>query len=294
MAGCNPTSINITIIECKFSNHDLGLSGRSEEEGVIFLQGIYAPHSIVMDGIVIESNNASGILASDYNILFSGSSRISNNTALTGAGLNLIDSTIHFTPGASLAITGNTANQTGGGIQIDFSEYKYANDMCFYYKMQDSQTNTANFTIKNNHALLGGDNVYGYVDACDEFTQQVHVPQNEACRPSSISSEPDSDLCIGTLKESVCNSRRSSVLPECFTTYDVDDIKIYPGEKVSFGVHFKGQLNSSVAGTVELSDITNATVLDEERKQTVGKLGGNITYTFYPTEANESAGFRMN
>ena len=220
VANCNPVVINLTILECRFSNS----SGMSDDQGVIFLRSI--PHPVVMNVIVEGSTNASAILTADCNIIFSGSSRISNNTAQSGAGLYLTSSTIHFAPESSLTITGNSAQQTGGGILIDFSS---ALSQCFY-EMPDSLSNTVNFTVENNSALLGGDNIYGDLSYCDEFLQHVRVPQNEACRPSSIASDDPVLLCNGILEEGDCNGT-SSAIPACNT--DVTTFTIYPGGKLT-------------------------------------------------------------
>ena len=69
----------------------------------------------------MESNNCTAISAVGSKIVFSGSTRISNNTAVIGAGLQLANTKIDLLPNTDLTITNNSVQQTGGGVQIYFN-----------------------------------------------------------------------------------------------------------------------------------------------------------------------------
>ena len=145
------------------------------------------------EDVIVESNNCTGIKAVDSNLVFYGLNRISNNTAVTGAGLQLTN-TVNDLVNArtNLTIANNYALYVGGGIHVHTSSdcTAFVNSICFILmRWTTVEQKTVNFTISNNKALKGGDNTFGVnYRACshDWKTQYVlHVPENEIFRPSS-------------------------------------------------------------------------------------------------------------
>ena len=91
---CSPNhfTANLTIVNCKFSGHysstyaSASTTSDDVSESVIRVENM--PHTtIAMDGITVESNQCTALLAVESGITFHGFSRISNNIALIGAGL---------------------------------------------------------------------------------------------------------------------------------------------------------------------------------------------------------------
>ena len=240
----------------------------------------------------ITSNNCTAILAIGTTLVFYGSSRISNNTAFMGAGIRLCsDSVIYLTPHMNLAITNNSVQRTGGGIQVS-SNCLVNYPMCFYQFSSDVTKNhtllsTINITISNNHFPHGENNIYGgsldycyllYLKRTDiNFKNKLNVPNNTISNPSSISSKP----------QRVCFIDHNSLETDYVCQQDKNDtVLIYPGQKLDpFFVRVVGQINGSVPGTVVAGVTKSRALINEgERAQAVSISGTNLTYTVYPSE----------
>ena len=192
-----------TISNSTFSNHIPNItSGQLQEESSVILAST-VPY-LGINGVTIVSNNCSAILAIESTLVFSNSTRISHNSALSGGGLRLCSSsTIYLTPHTDLIITDNSARETGGGIQVD-SKYLVSIPMCFYQYDQNLTMNysllkTVNFAVTNNTAQKAGENIYGgSIDYCyfldigtsNSSRYKLHNPKNTRDHLSSVSSDP--------------------------------------------------------------------------------------------------------
>ena len=277
--------VSFSLLNCRFFNHYLNSSSEELQPESSVILAANVPY-LGIYGITVESN-CTAILAIGSTLVFYGSTRISNNTALTGAGLRLCSgATIYLTPHTSLTITNNFAQQTGGGIQV-YSNCLTSLPMCFYQYSRvitrnSSLLSTVNFTVRNNRAPNGGYNIYGgsmdycyliYVRTSDKrYRRPLHVPYNNFSLPSSISSDPRK-ICFTYFK----------VKFECNKT---STVSIYPGQKVKTPpIRGVGQYSGSVSGTVLASTIGGAAIEDYERVQTVGISGRSITHTIYSSKA---------
>ena len=281
----------LNISSCTFSNHYLD-AFQSESSVVLVVNAPY----LGINGITVNSNNCTGVLAIESTLVFFSTTRIWNNKALTGAGIRLCSSsTIYLTPHTDLIITNNSVQQTGGGIQVNSNCFTYFTK-CFYQYSRNITYNssllkTVNFTISNNHAPKGGDNIYGgsidycyllYVKSDDKrFKNRLHVPYNTINHTSSITSDPQ-HICFNYSSEFngefECNNNRTA---ESITM-------LYPGENVTLPIRVVGQSFGSVPGTVFVSIEGNATLDEHEKVQTVGITGKNVTYTIYSVQAGYS------
>ena len=250
---------SITISSCTFSNHSYSWS--------LYGSSVISVNSVAwlkMNDVVVEFNHITAILAEGSNIQFSGSSRISNNTGLSGVGLTLHRSQLRFGPNTDLIITNNYALTTGGGVQGPDSS-------CFYraiHDINDSLAETINLTLVNNYARKGGDNYYGlYLEDCSDNTNIIlHTPDNDINNPSLISSSP---LQIHFGENN---------------TYDV-----YPGEVSFTDIHLIGSMGGLTTGTVA-AHVTagHASIKDSEKLYEIGIAGGTITCTVYRTSTSNT------
>jgi hypothetical protein len=146
--------------------------------------------------------------------------------------------------------------------------------LCFFGLSPDFESNiaqalTINITIKDNHALEGGDNFFGYLSPClilPYMPFSLHLADNSEYNPSSISSSP-LQVCFGT--------------PDPLHCYYLLDIDVYPGEQITMSVYVVGESNGLIAGTIVASSKGDVAVRDHERFQKVGiSSEQKITYTF--------------
>ena len=277
--------VNLNIHSCLFRSH-IPVESSDEallsESSVILAQS--APYLGIHDTNII-SNNCTAILAIGTTLVFYGSSRISNNTAFMGAGLQLCSgSLMYLTPHTKLVITNNSVQQTGGGILVNTN--CLANlPMCFYQYSGEVNSNysllsTINVTVNDNHSPHGENNIFGgSIDYCyflhvkqteKKFQNQIKVPNNTVDNPSSISSRPQ-HVCFVNFNstEFVCEKVRHK--------------SIYPGQRFTISVRVVGQMNGSVSGVVKAS-MKGASINESERVQTVKISGENLTYTVYPSK----------
>ena len=263
--------VSLNLSNCTFSNHIMSLSNENSWTSNSVIAAVTIPY-LALDGVTVNSNNCTAMSAIGSKVVFSGSTVISNNTAVTGAGFQLANTFLFLTPNTDLIIANNSAWQTGGGIQV----YTYPsclslenNRMCFYQYTSDDQSlsRTVNFTISKNRASLGGDNVYSTGDYCQYFgSEQINIPPNTLRQPSSVSSDPQ-QICIGIPQKSGCTLHKN--------------VTLYPGESITFLLHVVGRSLGSVSGTVTAGTKGGAAIEEVEKLQTVDISGRNITYTVY-------------
>lgn len=101
----------------------------------------------------MESNNSTGIQAQNSMIFFSGSTTIAHNSAMIGGGLNLFNTKMLLAPNTDLIITNNSAEKTGGGIQISDPPICVPIAIkSFCQVSSDADPDTVIFIVTNNHA----------------------------------------------------------------------------------------------------------------------------------------------
>lgn len=286
--------INLNITDCLFVNHNPNTSDTSEqllsESSVIFTK--WVPY-LGMNGVNVTKNSCTGILAIASTLVFMGESTISDNMALSGAGIRLCSSAImYLTPHTKLLITKNSVQKTGGGISVNTNCLVNV-PMCFYQYTKEitllnhfALLDTINVTISHNKATEGGDNIFGgSVDYCYflyvnkrlnkhfNYKQLLHVPKNTNSL-SSISSNPQHVCFIGETvgdDDWICDKNRNAT--------------IYPGESVNYPIRVVGQAKGAVPGTVSASPKDGAVIEPSEQVQTVDIHGQTLGYNVYSSTA---------
>ena len=266
---------NLLISNCTFSKHtkkSLGTQFQSTESVIYVLN---APH-LEIDGITLDSNNSTAIVAVNSLLVFSGSTKICNNRAANGAGIQLVNAFIEFTPNTDLIIINNKAEHKGGGIKI----YNYPGCIsyynCFYrlnaeFNKNNSFTETVNFTVADNSAPEGGSNLFnGNGHNNENCAKSISLPRNTVQNPSSVTSDPQ-QVCIRNIGD------------DCHTE---KNITIYPGQEVTFNFYMVGQWNGLVAGVVSAETPGSAKINDGQKSQKIPLSGKNITYTIYSSQAS--------
>lgn len=288
--------VDIKVSRCKFSGHypDPSPSNHHLPETSVIL--VSSVSNMEIEGVTVESNNCTGIKAENSELVFSGFTRIANNSAVVGGGLQLTNSVIDLViPHTDLVITSNSARHTGGGVHVHtYSDCtSFVNTICFILMRATSQA-TVNFNITNNRAMKGGDNTFGVnFRACsgDWKTQFVlHVPENGVCRPSSVSSKPQR-VCIGAHHHHAgrCDNVGAVRTQPCTNT---SNVTVHPGNEVTVPIYLTGELGGSVSGTVLTSTEGNFTIARQDGIQAVNMTGGIVKYTVYSIEpAYEGEGY---
>ena len=124
--------IHIFITNTTFTGNFLKVSKGEVDEsgsGVILVK---SHKHIELTDIIIDSNNCSGILALDSNIVIGGTVTISNNIGYSGGGLLICQNAVLFLKqGSTLNIESNRAHHCGGGILVE-PECSQSKPICFY------------------------------------------------------------------------------------------------------------------------------------------------------------------
>ena len=281
--------ISLNVSNSTFHNHYPSIPSNKFQPEYSVILATNVPYFGV-DGITVKNNNCTAIQAVGSTVVFYGSTRIFNNSALTGAGIKLCSGAlIYLTAHTNLIITNNSAEQTGGGLQVYLSNCLLTIPKCFYQYTRDISRNlslleTINFKVANNSANKSGDNIFGgSIDYCYllwvPLKQNVNkyfidVPFNSIPKPSSISSNPQQVCFDFTSNEGKLDCTRNS------------SAHIYPGEKMSILVRVVGQLYGSVSGTVVAHIDNGGEVGSNEKIQAVNESGGIVSYTVYPLAHN--------
>ena len=274
--------VNLNVSNCTFQDHMLKTYSEQylSESGVILAKSV--PY-LGINNVEIDTNNCTALLAIGSTLVFYGTTKIHNNSALTGAGIRLCSrSLLYFTPHLTLVVTNNHAHQIGGGILVN-EDCLVNVPMCFYQYSTEviakwQLLHTINVTIANNKASKGGDNVFGgSLDYCyllavsnanENFKNQLNIPRNEFQNPSSISSNPQEVCFQDSIHKYHCSKENYTL--------------IYPGQTVECSVHVVGQVYGSVPGTVTATAVHGEVFISQnDHVKTVMLEGSNLSYKVY-------------
>lgn len=108
------------------------------------------------------NNSGSGIRALASNVFMSELNMFVNNSATSGAGVNLQEgSTLYLEPTSITVFTNNHAATVGGAMYGDMYTYK-----CFFQLLPDSFSALPKLVFTNNSAESAGDIVYANIENC--------------------------------------------------------------------------------------------------------------------------------
>ena len=269
--------INLYILDSKFFGHILGESNKLGESRSSVILATSIPY-LKLDGIKVMNNDFTAVNAVDTILLFKGSSVISNNIALRGAGIELCcRSLIYLSPHTNLSIVNNSATTTGGGIFVNSKCYGNQ-PMCFYQHTHDVDqklVHTVNVTVKDNRAIIAGSNLFGgSIDYCywlhvnhsnKYFKNGLNIPNNSKNQLSSISSNPQ-QVCFVSENGYDCAKKTERY--------------IYPGQVINLQVRVVGQLNGSVPGLIGVFHSDNIVLYSSDLNKYIrNSSGDNISYT---------------
>ena len=266
--------VNVDVSNCSFANHN---QNQFTDGRILLMNSVIEAETVPylgIHGITMRSNNCTAIRALGSKLVFSGSTKISNNTAVTGAGFQLTNSLLFLTQNTDLVITNNSVLQTGGGLLINsYSDCVVKSQpMCFYQYTSEILSNrslfrTINFEINDNYAPDGGSNIFGDTGIC-EFG--INITRNSVNDTSSISSNPV-NVCLGA--DGIdCASNKS--------------LTVYPGQEITLEARVVGEEKGAVSGTVSAYTIGGVAINDSEKAQVVDISGSNIKYTIYSSKAD--------
>ena len=270
--------IYILITNTTFTGNFLKVSkGKVDESGsgVILVK---SHKHVELTDIIIDSNNCSGILALDSNIVIGGTVTISNNIGYSGGGLLICQNAVLFLKqGSTLNIESNRAHHSGGGILVE-PECAQSKPICFYQFASRNEkgfdANPIRINLINNTAKYAGDQLFGGdVDYCYMIESMNNSEKSSLDVYIQLFNIQPNFTTVSKMKSSVTSMPRRVLFQDwednnssinCSSDIHCS-IEVYPGEKFAISAVIVGQLNGLVPGTVN-------TVINSNKHSSLGKI----------------------
>ena len=257
--------VKVNVLQSAFMHHNK-VENAQLGKSVIFVKT--SPHFAISDTKITE-NDCTGLLGISSSIIISSNVTISQNRAFKGGGVLLCSGAmLFFKMGTNMEITGNKANHTGGGIEVE-SECTISKPRCFFQFDSDNSKNESKseairVRITDNHADYSGENINGgSIENCymidhhennnskSVFEQIFDVSNNShGFNHSSISSAP----------QQVCHRDNLTHQLNC----EEHEIEVYPGQTKSFDGVLVGQMHGLVPGTVHADKVDSWVYLKKD------------------------------
>lgn len=147
-----------------------------------------------------ENNTGTAIQAdASSKLIFEGVNVFRNNSALVGAGIQLLESTMHLQPHSSILFEDNHADHVGGAIFVDIRS-------CFF--QAEPPTDATKVIFVNNTADFAGSSLYAAIEPCCSTKEcrtfyNIFNTSNSEEDPSAIAYDPSLVLCAFVLKENI-------------------------------------------------------------------------------------------
>ena len=255
-----------------------------------------------LDGTTIFNNNATGLVGMNSNIVLSKNVTIVNNMGTSGGGMLLCQNAVMYLEAyVNVIIAHNSADNAGGGICVETSDYIESPEICFFqlgYQifMNVSLIKTMSVILYDNHARLAGSNVFGgSIDQCYMIHGSKHTKEyqsyslyntifkmpNDTDYPSFVSSPPR-HVCLCQNSKPNCSSGTLS-------------LQKFPGETFSVEAVLVGQFDGTVPGTVHASLKSSSSSLQKgEYVQSLSSITCNqLNYTISSSNENEVLEIRV-
>ena len=256
--------------------------------------------TLIMCNCIFTRNNITSIIAIGSKIIPEGEIIFSDNSALSGAALLFVSSSVLvISESSSVRFQNNHALTYGGAIYIltdeDYTKSVFTNlrDLSFFnpsivtprtrcFLSVEGNRSQARLIFTNNTADKGGDVVYGGLLALGydgnwncllSFKNISYMSQQNGL--STISSEP-SRVCL-------CHDGQ----PDCLTVADPITHNIYPGQTITLPAVVVGQDFGTVTGSVIpqfLQDYTTCPIQFEQGQKSTFVNNGqcaDLKYTLY-------------
>ena len=254
------SQFHVALSHCRiYNNHVQSLEGGDSGTGAIFVNSNL---HFQLSNTTIFNNTATGIVAMNSNIILSNTISISHNHGTSGGGMLLCQNAVMYLKAyTTVTIERNSADNTGGGICVETSEYIESQEICFFqfgYQIfvNHSLSKTITVSLYNNQARLAGNNVFGgSIDRCymihgpkktwayeskPVFNKIFKVPKNKLpVHSSSVSSPP----------RQVCSCQNDRI--DCKNVSR--KLQRFPGETFYVDAVLAGQFQGTVPGTVHAS-----------------------------------------
>ena len=265
--------------------------------GVIYIK---TSHHAAIENIAIYSNQYSGIVIVDSNLVLSGSIEIHNNNGSSGGGMLFCSNSVMFlTPNTTVTIANNQVKHAGGGICVE-DQCLQSKPACFFQpdyeaSVRPELNSTIEIRLINNSANYAGDQIYGgSIDFCyimDSPFHNVSLHEGDSVeayhlfftvqpnKPYSVTS-PQRHICL-------CYGNDNETMERNCSNNHFPRNSVYPGELFNPSVAVVGQLDGIVPGTVyaELKAINANVIQSLEQGQIVQKTTGKecetLSYTVH-------------
>ena len=209
---------------------------------------------------IFRNNMGSCLLAETTIINFAGSVSFENNSAYSGAAMQiLVGSAVVIKNNSHLSFVANRATVNGGAINVNLANIRSASlvQNCFLYfnnyavvcgfygDCTDPATLNFSISFKNNHALLGSA-VYGStLDSCtwSEMVRSKYGQKNDNFIFETLTRLPGSPV---TFDPPITSRNVINTLIVRLALSENDPISTPPGETIQFNVAAEDALNQSV------------------------------------------------
>ena len=301
----NP-QFQVFLNHCKIYNNHV----QSLERGDSGTRAIFVNSNLFfqLNNTAIFSNNATGIVGMNSNIILSNNITIVSNHGTSGGGMLLCqNAAMYLEAHTDVTIERNSADNSGGGICVETSDYIESQEICFFqfgYQIfvNSSLRNTISVSIRHNQARLAGYNIFGgSIDRCYlihsskntrayESTTVYHsifkVPKNEMPSYSSSVSSPPRQVC----------SCQNDKITDCGTSSHFSlRLQKFPGETFTIDAVLVGQFEGTVPGTVHASlKFSNSSLQQGEYVQNLSStICNNLSYTVSTNNGYEILDIRV-
>ena len=287
-----------------YNNHVQPLKRGDSGTGAIFVNSnLY----FQLSNTAIFNNSATGIVGLNSNIILSNNVTIINNHGTSGGGLLLCQNAVMYLEvHTTVTIEHNSADNTGGGICVETSDYIESQEICFFqfgYQtfVNSSLSKTITVSVHDNEARLAGKNIFGgSIDLCymihgpketwvyestKAFQKIFKVPANRIPLYSSSVSSPPRQVCSCHNDKLNCNTSGHFFL----------QLKKFPGETFTIDAVLVGQFEGTVPGTVHANlKFRNSSLQQGEYVQNLSSIICNqLRYTINTNDDCEILDIRV-
>ena len=287
-----------------YDNHVQSLERGDSGTGAIFVNSNLF---FQLNNTAIFNNNATGIVGMDSNIVLTNNITIVDNHGTSGGGMLLCQNAVMYLGAYTIVtIERNSADNSGGGICVETSDYIESQEICFFqfgYQtfVNSSLHKTIAVSLRDNQARLAGKNIFGgSIDRCYmihgpkntweyESTTVYHnifkVPKNAMpISYSSSVSSPPRQVCSCQNNKIDCETSRHSPL----------QFQKFPGETFTIGAVLVGQFKGTVPGTVHANlKFSNSSLLQGEYVQNLSIICNPLRYTVNTNNGYEILDIRV-
>ena len=287
----NP-QFQVSLNHCRiYSNHVQSLERGDSGTGTIFVNSnLY----FQLSNTAIFNNKATGIVGMNSNIILSNNISIVNNHGTSGGGMLLCqNAAMYLEAYTTVTIEHNSADNTGGGICVETSDYIESQEICFFqfgYQIfvDPLLSKTITVSLNNNEARLAGNNVFGgSIDRC----YMIHGPNNTWAYESTnvfhrIFKVPKNKLplyssSISSPPRQVCSCQNDKIDCKTSSRHFSLQLQKFPGETFFIDAVLVGQFQGTVPGTVHATlRFNNSSLQQDEYVQNLSSIICNkLRYT---------------